>query len=98
MIRVVYRWRIDRQHQPAFAAWWHERTLVIRASEPGAMGSTLLAVKDDDDHVVGIARWQSEAQLSAFWERVSPLVFEGAVLESLEILTELDHLTLEAEQ
>jgi hypothetical protein len=79
-----------------FAAWWHEGTLRIRSTQPGAQGSTLLrSGGDDTEGLVGIARWESKAQLTAFWERMSPLEFSGAVLVSLEILEELDHLTLE---
>ena len=96
MIRVIYRWRIDESRMSDFAAWWHEGTLRIRSTQPGAMGSTLLRCTDDDtDDLVGIARWESTTQLTAFWERMSPLEFPGAVLVSLEILEELDHLTLE---
>jgi len=97
VIRVIYRWRVETARQGDFAAWWHEGTLRIRSTQPGAMGSTLLRTPDDDDLVIGIARWQSEEELTAFWERMSPLEFSGAVLASMEILEEIDHLTLEAE-
>ncbi len=96
MIRVIYRWRVDDHCRTDFAAWWHEGTLRIRATQPGAMGSTLLRTADDDDHLIGIARWQSKAQLTSFWQRMSPLEFPGAVLESLEVLEEIDHLTIES--
>jgi len=97
-MRVIYRWRMDESRMSDFAAWWHEGTLRIRSTQAGAMGSTLLRTTDDDAvGLVGIARWESKAQLVAFWERMSPLEFPGAVLESLEILEELDHLTLEHE-
>jgi hypothetical protein len=61
------------------------------------MGSTLLRSTEDDDCLIGIARWQNKDAVTAFWERMSPLEFPGAVLESLEILEELDHLTVERE-
>lgn len=97
MIRVIYRWRIDPEVTPDFVTWWHEGTLRIRSTQPGARGSTLLRSPDDEDCLVGIARWEDKEKLTAFWERMSPLEFPGAVLESLEILEEVDHLTLEAE-
>ncbi len=95
MIRVIYRWRIDADRHADFAVWWHEGTQQIRSTQPGARGSTLLRSADDEDCLVGLARWESTEQLEAFWERMSPLEFPGAVLSSLEILEEVDHLTLE---
>jgi len=97
VIRVIYRWRIDADRKADFAAWWHEGTLRIRATQPGAMGSTLHRPTDDEECLVGIARWQSTEQLTSFWERMSPLEFPGAEMLSLEILEEIDHLTLESE-
>jgi hypothetical protein len=69
----------------------------IRSTEPGAMGSTLLRSPDDDGSFIGIARWRDQGHLTAFWERSTPLEFPGAVLQSVEVLEEVDHLTLEAE-
>jgi hypothetical protein len=97
VIRVIYRWRVDGSRATDFATWWHEGTLRIRSTQPGAMGSTLLRAEDDGDRLIGIARWQSKDQLESFWERMSPLEFNGAVLESLEVLEEVDHLTVEGE-
>jgi heme-degrading monooxygenase HmoA len=97
MIRVIYRWRIDPATGADFAAWWHEATIRIRSAEPGAMGSTLLRSSDDEACVIGIARWRDTGHLTAFWERSDPLAFPGAVLQSREILEEVDHLTLETE-
>jgi heme-degrading monooxygenase HmoA len=95
VIRVIYRWRMDGAAVDDFASWWHEGTIRIRSTQPGAMGSTLLRPTEADDRLIGIARWESTAHLTSFWERMSPLAFPGAVLESLEILEEVDHLTLE---
>ncbi len=97
MIRVIYRWRIEADRTADFAGWWHDGTLRIRATQPGAMGSTLLRPTDDEDCLIGIARWQTREQLSSFWERMSPLEFPGAILLSLEVLEEVDHLTLEGD-
>jgi hypothetical protein len=95
VIRVVYRWRVEPERQAAFIPWWHEGTLRIRASQSGAMGSTLCRSGDDRDVLVGIARWKSRRHVEAFWEEAGTVVFEGAVLESIELLDELDHLTIE---
>jgi heme-degrading monooxygenase HmoA len=94
VIRVIYRWRVEEDRKADFAAWWHEGTLRIRATQPGAMGSTLLR-SGVEDGLVGLARWESQEHLDAFWERMSPLEFPGAVLLSIEILEEIDHLTVE---
>jgi heme-degrading monooxygenase HmoA len=96
VIRVIYRWRIEHDRRGEFASWWHEMTLRIRSENPGARGSTLLRSTEERDCLVGIARWESEQHLLSFWERMSPLEFSGAVMESAEILEEIDHLTLEA--
>jgi heme-degrading monooxygenase HmoA len=95
VIRVIYRWRIDADRAADFATWWHEGTLRIRSTQPGAMGSTLLR-STEDDCLVGIARWETKEQLTSFWERMSSLEFPGAVMLSLEVLEEIDHLTLES--
>jgi len=97
VIRVIYRWRIDADRAVEFATWWHEGTLRIRSTQPGAMGSTLLRPAEEDDCLVGIARWETREQLTSFWERMSPLEFPGAVMLSLEVLEEVDHLTVEGD-
>lgn len=94
MIRVVYRWRVDPLRQSEFAGWWHEGTLRIRQSNPGALGSTLCRSTDDPELLIGIARWQSRAQLEGFWERTGPVDFSGATMQSIEVLEELDDLTI----
>ncbi len=95
-IRVIYRWRVERQRWDDFAAWWHEGTLRIRASHPGALGSTLCQPAQDDEHLVGIARWKSEDDLVRFWGDVAgDSQFPEAVLESTEILGEIDNMVEE---
>jgi heme-degrading monooxygenase HmoA len=91
---VIYRWRVDRERHADFATWWHDGTIRIRSSRPGALGSTLLAPTGDDDHLVAIARWRSKDDLDSFWADPGGSAFAGAELESVEILEELDDLSL----
>ena len=95
MIRAIYRWRVPPERQNDFVSWWHEGTVRIRTSKPGARGSTLLGADSDQGHCVAIARWESLEALTAFWDDPGGVQFEGADLVSVEILQEIDHLTVE---
>jgi len=59
------------------------------------MGSTLLRTDSDQYQWVAIARWESVESLTAFWNDTSGSQFEGAAVVSVEVLEEVDHLTLE---
>jgi heme-degrading monooxygenase HmoA len=95
MIRVIYRWRVEEAHHQDFTQWWHEGTLRIRSSYPGAMGSTLCKPISPSDQFVAIARWQSQENLTRFWEDSGGSELPWAVAESVEIIEEMDHLTKE---
>jgi heme-degrading monooxygenase HmoA len=98
VIRVLYRWRVEEGRRESFTSWWHEGTLRIRSSQPGSFGSTLCRAGDDPAVFVGIARWAGRDALEAFWKQAAGDPFEGAVLETVEVLEELDDLTLGVEE
>jgi heme-degrading monooxygenase HmoA len=95
MIRAIYRWRVDPECEEAFVSWWHQGTIRIRSSQPGAVGSTLLRADSDQNQYVAIARWESVEDLTTFWNDPGGSQLEGAALVSVEVLEEVDHLTLE---
>jgi hypothetical protein len=95
MVRVIYRWRVQDDRREEFVQWWHSGTLRIRADHGGAMGSTLCEVAPPSQQFVGIARWRSREDLALFWQNPGVSEFPWAVMESSEILDELDHLTTE---
>jgi heme-degrading monooxygenase HmoA len=95
MIRVIYRWRVEDRHRQEFIERWHQGTVRIRSSCPGAMGSTLCDSTPPSDHFVAIARWESQDDLTRFWQDLGGSEFPWAVMESVEILEELDQLTKE---
>jgi heme-degrading monooxygenase HmoA len=95
MIRVLYRWQVDEQRHAEFGRWWHEGTLRIRSTYPGALGSTLLAPTADRSHLAAVARWRSRADLEAFWTNPRGTPFDGATLESAEIFDEIDDLVVD---
>jgi hypothetical protein len=61
----------------------------------GSYGSTLLESTEWPGRVVGIARWASREHLASFRDQVGPIHVQHAVLTSIEMLTELAHLTVE---
>jgi heme-degrading monooxygenase HmoA len=95
MIRAIYRWRVPTERHDDFVSWWHEGTARIRSSRPGARGSTLLSAHSDRDHYVAIARWESLEALTVFWSDSGGVQFDGAELVSVDVLEEIDHLSVE---
>ena len=95
MIRVIYRWTVDPATEDRFVDAWREATERIRAHEAGALGSTLLRPSDTPNTLVGFARWQRYDDVEAFWASGNATPLPGATLESIEILDEVEHMTLE---
>jgi heme-degrading monooxygenase HmoA len=95
MIRVIYRWAVEHETRQDFVAEWRRLTEWIRVEFDGAHGSTLVEPVDEPGTLVGIARWASATHLASFRESVGPRQLPGAELISMEVLTELVHLTTE---
>lgn len=95
MIRVIYRWTVGTTSREPFIEQWQRLTQRIRTNFEGSYGSTLLQ-GDDDTSLVGIARWASGAHLQAFRDQAGSLHLPGAHLDSMDVLTEVTHLTDEA--
>ncbi len=95
MIRVIYRWDVDLEARDGFIEEWRRLTEWIRSEFDGAYGSTLVEPMDEGGTLVGIARWGSVEELGAFREGAGSLHLPGATLRSMEVLTELAHLTAE---
>ena len=94
MIRVIYRWKVQSGTESDFISWWHEGTMSIRRSHEGAMGSTLLRSREAPTAFVAVARWKSHEHLARFRRTAGALRFPGATLETIEILEEIDDLTV----
>ena len=95
MIRVIYRWSVDPATEDQFIDAWRAATERIRTHEPGALGSTLLRPSDTHNILVGFARWQRRDDVEAFWKSGNATPLPGATLESIEILDEVEQMTLE---
>jgi hypothetical protein len=54
----------------------------------------LLRSRSDLTLLVGVARWASEDELLQFRHAAGTLSFEGAELEGIEVLDEIDDLTV----
>jgi quinol monooxygenase YgiN len=66
----------------------------IRSSHEGAMGSTLLRSSEAPTTFVGVARWKSQAHLARFRRTAEIRRFAGATIETIEVLEEIDDLTV----
>lgn len=68
MIRVVYRWKVQRADVAKFKTAWARATTAIRESTTGARGSIFLQSHQHPTEFVTIARWNKFEDWRAFWE------------------------------
>ncbi len=57
-VAILYRWRVEAEHEESFRASWRDATLRLRAGSI-AQGSSL--TRDENGEFVGIALWPSLA-------------------------------------
>jgi len=81
MIRVVYRWTVDRTQADAFVAAWWEATRYIQQAWPSAHGSFLLKSTLEADVYVAVARWDSVDAWKT--SREAAPVVPAAIIESM---------------
>ncbi len=67
MIRVIYKWRVEKPAEQAFRVAWAKATADIRKSTIGARGSFLLQSRKDSAQFVTIARWDSLEDWQSYW-------------------------------
>lgn len=82
MIRVLYRWRLHPGSEGGFELAWAAMTRAIRATQPGAMGSTLLRDPADPTRLGGMARWRDRAAWDAFQTAPSPAPEAAAAMRA----------------
>jgi heme-degrading monooxygenase HmoA len=94
VIRVVYRWHVRAEAAAEFEQWWHRGTLEIRRLHRGSLGSLLLRSRGDPEQYVGVARWNTEDDLTTFWGKAGNRQVNDAELQNVEMFDELDDLTI----
>jgi len=100
MIQVIYRWRVKEGQEQAFTRAWTQGTRAIRAMFKGAHGSVLLCSHRRPLEYVGIATWESLADVKAFWDSEPPapeafrVVSESGTFLSREVFDEIQDLEL----
>jgi heme-degrading monooxygenase HmoA len=89
---VLYRWRVEPDHENYFRERWRSGTLRLK-SEHGALGSCL--TRDSEGTFVAFARWPSEEARAAAFAALGPLEpWPGIVsFEETKLWVEEDLLT-----
>lgn len=67
---VLYRWRVDPEHEAYFVERWRAGTMRLR-DEYGALGSCL--TRDAEGNFIAFARWPSAAAREAAFAARGPL-------------------------
>jgi heme-degrading monooxygenase HmoA len=100
MIQVIYRWRVQEGQEQRFARAWTRGTRAIRSTFKGAYGSVLLRSHRNPSEYVGIATWESLADVQKFWDSEHPdpeagrIVSEICTFLSREVFDEIQDLEL----
>ncbi len=87
MIRVMYRWKVQKTDEEKFRTVWAKATTKIRESTVGARGSVLLQSHQDPTEFVTIARWDKIEDWQTFWKDPSRTEMQDmhAIAERLSV-------------
>lgn len=77
MIRVIYRWQVEKENLDEFQKEWRIATNKIHETVPGARGSFMLQEADDENQILTIAKWDSFELWKAFWGMENPKEMEN---------------------
>ncbi|WP_022669114.1 antibiotic biosynthesis monooxygenase family protein [Desulfospira joergensenii] len=98
MIRIAYKWKVQKSNQEKFKTAWAKATSKIRASKNGARGSVLLHSHQDSTEFLTIARWDTIESWQQFWK--SPLKKEMQPMHdiaerlSVDVFEEIEDFTI----
>ena len=97
MIRVIYRWHVEKENLDEFEREWSIATNKIHRTIPDALGSFMLQEVDDENDILIIAKWDSIESWKAFWDSENPTEIETmqklGKLISTEAYREVDDFT-----
>ncbi len=77
MFRVIYRWSVEPENVEQFERVWLKATNTIYKNVKGAMGSLLMRSANDENIMIGVARWRSLEEWEAFWNDSNPIQMES---------------------
>ena len=98
MIRIIYKWKVQKSGREKFKTAWAKATTKIRASTAGARGSMMLHNREKPSEFVTIARWDSFESWQRFWN--DPLknemqaMHEAGERVSVDAFDEIDDFTV----
>ncbi|WP_320034421.1 antibiotic biosynthesis monooxygenase [Halarcobacter sp.] len=76
MIRVIYKWRVEKEDFDAFKEAWSIATNKIHETTKGARGSFMIKSFEDETLISTVARWDNLEQWKAFWTIKPPKEME----------------------